>query len=267
MKRLLLTYYIFLRDFFKDLFDHRLGFHAASMSWSTLFFIIPFLVILLSLLTYMPIFDNVYSRIHALISQNLVPTNSKVVMQYVDTFVANADKMGLLGAGYVLFAAVMFFRDYDYVVNDIFEAPRRRLWRAVRTYALLVILAPILIAGSFWGAGRLGKIPAVAAIHLDLFLPFLIIWGLFYLAYQLSPKASIRPSAAMISSFIAAFVWSLAKGAFLFYALHNHTYTSLYGSLSTLLFFFLWIYISWAIFLHGLRLCYLLDKDEEIEAM
>jgi membrane protein len=267
MKRLLLTYYIFLRDFFKDLFDHRLGFHAASMSWSTLFFIIPLMVILLSVLTFLPIFDSVYANIHTLISENLMPANSKAIMEHVDTFVANAGKMGLLGVGYILFAAVMFFRDYDYVVNDIFEAPRRKLWRAIRTYAILMILAPIFIAASLWGATWLERIPLIASMRFDFLVPFLIIWGLFYVTYQLSPKDQVSPSAAAISSFIASLVWSLAKGAFLFYALHNHTYTSLYGGLSTLLFFFLWIYISWAIFLHGLRLCYLLDKDEEIEAM
>jgi len=267
VKRLVLTYYIFVRDFFRDLFDHRLGFHAASMSWSTLFFIIPFMVIVLSLLTFLPIFETVYSRIHALISDNLMPANTQIVMQYVDTFVANAGKMGLLGVGYVLFAAVMFFRDYDYVVNDIFEPPKRRLGRAIRTYVLLVSLSPVLVATSFWLASYLESIPLIASLRLDLVVPFLIIWGLFYLSYQISPKEQVAPSAAAVSSFIAALIWSLAKGAFLFYALHNHTYTSLYGGLSTLLFFFLWIYISWAIFLHGLRLCYLLDKDEEIASI
>jgi len=53
--------------------------------------------------------------------------------------------------------------------------------------------------------------------------------------------------------------------AFIFYVMHNKTYLSIYGSISTILFFFLWIYISWAIFLHGLRFCYLLDKDDLIE--
>jgi membrane protein len=267
MKRLLLTYYIFLRDFFKDLFDHRLGFHAASMSWSTLFFIIPLLVILLSVLTFLPLFDGVYAQIHALISDNLVPTHSEVVMRYVDTFVANAGKMGLLGGAYIVFAAVMFFRDYDYVVNDIFETPRRRLFTAIRTYAVLLVITPVVIAGSFWVGRWLETIPGVASLGLAFVLPFLIVWGLFYLAYQLSPKERIRPAAAAISSFIASLVWYGAKSAFLWYAAHNHTYTSIYGGLSTLLFFFLWIYISWAIFLHGLRLCYLLDQDEEIETI
>jgi membrane protein len=267
LKRLLFTYYIFVRDFFKDLFDHRLGFHAASMSWSTLFFIIPLLVILLSLLTYMPFFDSVYAQIHALISQNLLPPHSETVMAYVDRFVENAGRMGLLGTGYILFAAIMFFRDYDYVVNDIFETPKRRLLKAIRTYAILLLLAPLIMVGAFWGAAYLEQIPMIASLGLSFIVPFLIVWGLFYITYQISPKETIKPAAALISSFIASLAWYLAKSGFLWYAAHNHTYAGIYGGLSTLLFFFLWIYISWAIFLHGLRLCYLLDKDEEIEAI
>ena len=265
MKKLLFTYYIFLRDFFKDLFDERLGFYAASMSWSTLFFIIPMLVIFLSLLTYLPLFDNVYTQIHDLMAKNLLPTNSNMIMGHIDTFVDNAGKMGLMGVGYVLFAAVMFFRDYDHVVNDIFEVPRRKLTRALRTYAVLILLVPVLITGSFWVGSFLESVPVASVLHLTFLLPFLIIWGLFYITYQLSPKDQIKPSAALISSFISSLIWYLAKSAFLFYALHNHTYTSIYGGLSTLLFFFLWIYISWAIFLHGLRLCYLLDKEGTVE--
>jgi len=265
MKKLLYTYYIFLRDFFKDLFDERLGFYAASMSWSTLFFIIPMLVIFLSLLTYLPLFDNVYTQIHDLMAKNLLPTNSDMIMGHIDTFVDNAGKMGLMGIGYVLFAAVMFFRDYDHVVNDIFEARRRKLTQALRTYAILILLVPILITGSFWVGSFLESFPLASMLHLTFLLPFLIIWGLFYITYQLSPQEQIKPSAALISSFISSLIWYLAKSAFLFYATHNHTYTSIYGGLSTLLFFFLWIYISWAIFLHGLRLCYLLDKEGEVE--
>ncbi len=265
LKRLLRTYYIFIRDFFRDLFDERLGFHAASLSWSTLFFIIPLLVIILSLLTYLPVFDDLYDRIHAILAQNLLPTNSKVIMEYVDKFVDNAGKMGLMGTGYVIFAAVMFFRDYDYIVNDIFELPRRKLLIAVRTYSMLLFLVPLVVIASIWLSSMLDKLHLASLLHLDFLLPFLVVWGLFYITYQLSPREHIQPSAALISSFISSLVWYLSKSLFLFYALYNHTYASIYGGLSTLLFFFLWIYISWAIFLHGLRLCYLLDKEEEIE--
>jgi len=259
--------YDFLKDFFKELFDSRLGFYAASMSWSTLFFIIPFMVILLVLFTHMPLFDTAYTKLHELIAKNLVSTDSNLIMQHIDTFVANADRLGYIGVGYVVVAAVMFFKDYDYIVNDIFETPKRSALGAVRTYFFLLLFLPLMLGGSFWLSSQVQSymeaMGIAGTLHIYLIFPYLFIWLLFYIAYQFSPRGRVSPRAALISSFIASVVWYLAKSGFLFYILHNRTYTSIYGGLSTLLFFFLWIYISWAIFLHGLRFCYLLDKGEE----
>lgn len=263
------NYYLFIRDFFGDLFDSRLGHHASSLSWSTLFAIIPLLVIMLYIFTQMPIFDSIYDKVETLIFSNLMPTDSKVIMDYINTFIANSDKLGFVGVFYVSFAAIMFFKNYDYIVNDIFNTPSRNILKAFKTYILLVIIMPILMASSFilsaFIQSYLDKSAITSVIHLYTILPYLIIWMMFYVAYQLSPNTSIEISSAMISSFIASLIWYLSKSAFVFYVLHNKTYESIYGSISTLLFFFLWIYISWAIFIHGLKFCELLNKDEEIE--
>ncbi len=266
-KSLLKEYWLFIRDFFKDLFDDRLGFYAASMSWSTLFFIIPFMVILLVLFTHMPIFDTAYGKLHELIAKNLVSSDSATIMAHIDQFVANADRLGYIGIGYVFIAAVLFFKDYDFIVNDIFETPQRSAWGAFRTYFFLLLFLPLMLGSSFWLSRKiqttLEAMGIAGTLHIYYIFPYLIIWLLFYLAYQFSPRGHVSPRAALTSSFIASLIWYLAKSGFLFYILYNKTYTSIYGGLSTLLFFFLWIYISWAIFLHGLRFCYLLDKDEE----
>lgn len=111
----------------------------------------------------------------------------------------------------------------------------------------------------------LEKYHITSSVHLLYILPYLIIWMVFYLLYQVSANTRINISAAAISSFIASLVWYLSKNGFVYYVLHNKTYLSIYGSVSTILFFFLWIYISWAIFLHGLKFCDLLDKEEEID--
>jgi membrane protein len=268
-KKLLNEYYLFVKDFFRELFDSRLGFYAASMSWSTLFFLIPFMVILLVLFTHMPLFDTAYARLHELIAENLVSSDSGTIMAHIDRFVANADRLGYIGIGYVLIAAVMFFKDYDYIVNDIFETPNRSLWGALRTYFFLLLFLPLMLGGSFWLSARiqhyLETMGVAGTLHIYLLLPYLIIWLLFYLAYQISPRGRVSPRAAAASSFIASLVWYLAKSGFVFYITYNKTYTSIYGGLSTLLFFFLWIYISWAIFLHGLRFCYILDREIEEE--
>ena len=269
LKTLLKNYYVFIRDFFKDLFDDKLGHYASSLSWSTIFSMIPLLVIILSIFTKMTLFSTMYEEAKTLIFSNLMPTDSKVIMEYINTFIANSDKLGYVGAFYVTFAAIMFFKNYDYIVNDIFGTPSRNLWQAIKTYLLLVLIVPTLMASSFYLSsfiqGYLDKTSITSIIHLYSFLPYFIVWMMFYVTYQLSANIRIEVSAALISSFIASLIWYGSKSAFVFYVVHNKTYASVYGSISTILFFFLWIYISWAIFIHGLKFCDLLNKDENIE--
>jgi membrane protein len=50
---------------------------------------------------------------------------------------------------------------------------------------------------------------------------------------------------------------------FIYYIFLNKSYTTLYGSFSIVLFLFLWTYVSWFIFLHGLRLCNYINAIEK----
>jgi membrane protein len=269
LKDFLGNYYVFIRDFFKDLLDDRLGYYASSLSWNTIFSIIPLLVIFLYIFTTLPVFSEVYDKVQQLLFANLMPTQSKVIMKSINTFIANSGKMGMVGAFYVIFAAIMFFKNYDYIVNDIFEQEPRGIVRSIKTYLFLITVIPAMIGVSFYLTNiiqsYLNQSSITSVIHIYYFLPYLIVWMAFYITYQLSAKISISKRAAITSSFIASLIWYLSKSGFVFYVVHNKTYTSVYGSISTVLFFLLWIYISWAIFLHGLRFCYLLHKGIKIE--
>ncbi len=259
----------FVRSFINELFDDRLGYYASSLSWSTLFAIIPILAILLAVFTSLPIFDTLYQQLHSLLFESLLPLHSKEIISYIDGFVANSGKLGAVGVIYVTIAAVMFFKDYDFIVNDIFETKKRTLWEALKTYTALVIIVPVMLGGSFYLSAQLQELFEKNSIggvgYLSMLLPYLLIWAMFYISYQLSAHKKISKRATVISSFIASLIWNLAKGGFLYYVSTNKTYMSIYGGVGTVMFFFLWIYISWAIFLHGLRLCYLLDKEEGVE--
>lgn len=269
IRQLIKEYYIFIRDFLTALFQDKLSYYSASLSFYTLFSIIPLLVIVLSIFTNLPMFDDIYSNIQTLIFENLMPTHSKEVLTYINGFVENSGKLGMVGVIYVLFASMMFFKNYDYIVNDIFECERRSFWSSVTVYWTLVTLTPIMLVLSFYLSTQiqnmLNKNEWTATIHMLKMLPFFIIWSIFFLSYKISANTDVPNKAALISSFIASLAWYIAKMGFVFYVMHNKTYLSIYGGFSILLFFFLWIYISWAIFLHGLKFCHLLEKDEEIE--
>ena len=271
LKKLIKEYYIFIRDFLSELFQDKLSYYSASLSYYTLFSIIPLLVIVLSIFTNLPLFDNVYKDIQTLLFKNLMPTHSSEILTYINGFVENSGKLGMVGVIYVLFASMMFFKNYDYIVNDIFETERRSFWSSVTVYWTLVTLTPIMLVLSFYASTQIQVIlntnQFTDGIHVLQVLPFFIIWSIFFLTYKISANTHVSKKAAMISSFIASLAWYLAKSGFIFYVVHNQTYMSIYGGLSILLFFFLWIYISWAIFLHGLKFCHLLDVHEEIEAI
>ncbi len=218
-RSLLREYRLFIKVFFQDLFDDRIGFYAASMSWSTLFFMIPFMVILLVLFTHMPIFDTTYQELHKLIAKNMLSSDSNTIMKYIDQFVANADKLGFIGVAYVFIATLLFFKDYDFIVNDIFETPKRTIFGAFRTYFILLLFLPLMLGSSLWLSENITKyidgLGFSKTIHIYYVIPYLIIWLLFYIAYQFSPQTHISPRASVISSFATSLIWYLSKSIFL----------------------------------------------------
>ena len=86
-----------------------------------------------------------------------------------------------------------------------------------------------------------------------------------YPIIKLSVNRKIDNKAALISSFITLIVLSMTKNLFIYYVIYNKTYTTIYGSLATLLFTFLWIYISWIIYLYGIKMCHKLNVKAQIK--
>ena len=250
--------YILIKEFLINLFEPKVSFYAASMSWSTLFFIIPLLVIIFSILLHLPIFNEYYDKIHSLIASYIVPTNSKDIMKWIDSFVNNAHTMGYVGGVYVVIAAFLFFRDYDFIVNDIFNLPRRSFLNATILYFLLLLIVPIVMALIIWFTSSEITI-------LKFFSQFIIVWSLIFLIFMITPKEKIPFKIVALSSFVTSFVWVVAKSLFIFYITYNKTYTTIYGAVSIVLFIFLWIYLSWVIFLHGLQLTKILLDEEKDE--
>jgi len=246
------------KGFIVELFEPKVSFYAASMSWSTLFFMIPLLVIILSIVIYTPIFNQFYSNIHTIIANSVMPGSSKQIMEWIDGFVANAASMGIIGFVYIVVAAVMFFRDFDYIVNDIFDKSRRTLLEALIVYGGMLIFIPLSLGGTIWLFTKIDN-----TLHLaPQMLQFLIIWAIIFTVYKVAPKESLSIRVVSISSFIATLVWFIAKSLFVLYLYYNKTYTTIYGAVSVALFLFLWIYISWTIFLHGMQLCSVLREED-----
>ncbi|QOY51665.1 YihY family inner membrane protein [Candidatus Sulfurimonas baltica] len=264
LKEKLYKLYRHTKFFLAAFADKDLSLYAASLSFYTIFTIIPLLLIMLTLLTSLPSFAEYYMSIKTFIFSNLMPVNSEMMMGHIDKFLANSAKMSVIGLVMVLVTSLLFFQDFEHIANKIFHAQKRTLWESVTTYWTLLTLTPIALGVSFYITAMLATViesnEIASVINILPVIPYLIIWALFFLIFQISANTKINPKASLISSFVISIVFSISKNAFIEYTFYNKGYATMYGSFAILMFLFLWIYVSWVIFIYGLKLCYMINR-------
>jgi len=262
-KRRSFRFIYYLRQFF----DADLSHFAASLSFYTLSAIVPLFLIILTSLTKLHAFEANYNQIKSFLFENLLPTHSKAITNYMDTFLSNALQLSFLSLVVMFVASLFFFQNFEYIVNKIFKTPARNFWHSLGLYLLVITLAPLALGISFYLSSNINLFITSHQLeglsNFNELSSFLLIWSTFFIFYKFAPNLVVKTKIALWSSFLIAIIWSISKKAFITYAFYSHTYTTMYGSFSVLLFLFLWIYISWVIFVYGLKLCYLINRHSK----
>jgi len=231
--------------------------YSAAMSFYTIFSLIPILLLVFSIFATTPFFNEFYEKLQNFFISNILPSNQYQIKMYLDTFLSNSSKMGLIGGIYIIITSILFFDNYETIISKIFGQEKRDLWEKIKLYWTMLTLFPVLFALAIFISIKLEIFLKVSFAFL---IPFLIIWLTFFLAYKLTLKTKTL-KASLIISFIVTSFFFIAKNIFLYYIIFNQTYKSLYGSLSILLFIFLWIYINWIIYLSGIYLIKIYENN------
>jgi len=93
-------------------------------------------------------------------------------------------------------------------------------------------------------------------------LPLLLIWLLFSLIYVYAPYTRVPISSAMAGGLVGALLWSGAYWGYIQFQVGMVRYNRIYGTLASLPFSLLWLYISWTILLVGAQVSYVLNSLE-----
>lgn len=239
-----------VRSFFAD----DTSYYAASLSFFTIFSMLPIITLFIAILSYLPQFNQYLDSLTGYIFDMLNPTHSQEVVEALNSYISNSSKLGGLGLVYMSFVFVMFLKNYENIVNKIHEAKRKPLYASFFIYLLYIVILPSILMflnlmNSFYSNALLNGV-----------VLFLFAWFIFYSLFKVSINKKIHYKATLISSLITLVVLSLSKNMFVYYVAYNQTYTTIYGSLSILLFTFFWIYISWVIYLYGIKMCAWLNE-------
>lgn len=237
-------------------FNDDTTYYAASLSFFTIFSILPILALIISIISSLEQFNDYVDLFINYILNLINPSHSQNVAQQFTNFIANSDKLGNIGIIYMLFVFTMFFKDYEYIVNKIHEAKRKSIYASFFFYLLFITLLPVIFAIYIFITTFYNN------TIFDYVLTFILGWSIFFGLFKLTVNTYITIKSALFSSLITMIVLSITKNLFVYYVLYNQTYSTLYGSMATLLFTFLWIYVSWIIFLYGVKLCHKLNIKE-----
>ncbi|WP_419769338.1 MAG: YihY/virulence factor BrkB family protein [Candidatus Marinarcus sp.] len=242
-----------LLELLDSFFNDDTTYYAASLSFFTIFSMLPILALAIYVISSLPQFNNYIDVFLQYIIEIINPTHSEQFIEQVKNFISNSNHLGNIGIIYMLFVFTMFFKDYEYIVNKIHKAKRKSLYASFFFYISVLLLFPIVFAL------YIITISLFDSTIFDYFITFLYAWLIFFGLFKLTVNRFVSNKAAFISSFITLVTLSITKNLFVYYVIYNKTYTTIYGSLATLLFFFFWIYISWIIYLYGVKLCYQLN--------
>ena len=239
-------------------FNDDTTYYAASLSFFTIFSILPIIALLISIISSLQVVQEYLDIFVEYIFDVLNPTHSEAFIETFKNYISNSNKLGLLGILYMLFVFIMFFKDYEYIVNKIHKAKRKPLLQSFFFYLFFLITLPLMLAAlnialSFYNNNILNWLTT-----------FLFAWFIIFGLFKLSVNKPIHTKAALISSLFTLVALSVTKNLFIYYVIYNKTYATIYGSLAILLFSFFWIYISWIIYLYGIKMCHRLNIQESL---
>lgn len=250
---------------------------AASLSYYTLFGIVPLVIMMLMAFQLLPAYrdvsDNVrnfaYKQLHLdkieyppeVEGEEPIKLTVKID-EITETFIENLNTraIGLISACIVVYAALALLTTIERAFNAIWHVNRGRsfLHKIINYWALLT-LGPLLLLVGFYASTHNLLAPEFqrgVMSHIRPILPYLISVVAFFLLYFVLPNTKVNAKAAIWGASVAALIWTVAKYLFSLYVIKVVPGYATYGMLGIIPLGILWIYITWQIVLFGLQLTY-----------
>ncbi|GLR08902.1 hypothetical protein COO59_15370 [Mixta theicola] len=232
---------------------------AGNLAFVSLLALVPLVAVVFSLFAAFPVFSEISVQLKHFIFNNFVPAAGNVVQDYLDRFVANVNKMTIVGAVGLIVTSLLLMHSIDSALNAIWRSQKKRpLVYSFAVYWMILTLGPLLAGASLaistwllslrWVAvsGMTGLIDQALRIF-----PLLLSWLAFWLLYSLVPTTRVPQRDALIGALVAGLLFELGKKAFALYITTFPSYQLIYGVLAVIPILFLWVYWTWCIVLLG----------------
>ncbi|MEC5160665.1 MULTISPECIES: YihY family inner membrane protein [unclassified Janthinobacterium] len=233
---------------------------AGSLTFATVFALVPLLTLALAIFTTFPLFNTFRAALEQYFVQSVMPKAiSNTILGYLTTFSAKATRLSAFGAVALILTSIGMMGLIERVFNRIWRVKRERRWsKRLLVYWAIVTLGPLLVGISLTvtsqvfmaTSGLVGAVPFLGALFYTL-VSVLLTMGAFTLLYLAVPNRDVDWRDAAWGGLVAALAFEVAKRGFGAFIQQFPTYSRIYGALAALPLFLVWIYLSWMITLVG----------------
>ncbi|MGZ3494504.1 MAG: YihY/virulence factor BrkB family protein [Syntrophales bacterium] len=250
-------------------------FLSSGIAFNVLINLLPFIMLLLALIgTYLYNDQEVLNHIRAYFRDVAPTVDPKIIGNLMD-LIQKRRLVGILGFAGLLWTSTWVFSSLRIALNIVFRAQKSQgMLRGISVDLLMIVLVGILLLvsmilspvvmflQSYHGQIPVAMGPTIQWI-LKYLLPFFLTYCMFSLIYKIVPNKRVHIKSALQAALFASLLWELAKHLFAWYVVHLPMYSILYGSLSTLVIFVLWVYYSSTILIVGGEFAYFLEEDRQ----
>lgn len=264
------TFYLgryFIRKFYGD---RSLG-YASILSYITIITFVPLVSLLIVFGTKFIRGEREISMITAALLPNLLPETGAVIRDYLLQLIHSRESAITV---FSVILALVCIASVVYTLQNIFDVVWKKRTRSsfIRRYliliGMLIISVPtlVLIAAASRYIALENYAFKVIFMNMASAVTFGVIFMMLFFLYSILPGTQVPRRTALIGAGFATMVWYVSKSAFLLYVHHFATYDRMYGSLSVIPVFLLWVYISAACLIAGCQFTYVVTYRRNIIA-
>jgi membrane protein len=248
--------------------EGQLTFRATNLVYTTLLSLVPFLAVSFSVLQAFDVHNQLEPFLLRIFS-SLGPEGANFVAIILD-FVNNM-KVGVLGGmGLLLliYTVISLIQKIEESFNYIWKVKKTRNFiRRFSVYISVILIGPVLvfsalaITASLTNTTIVQKVISIQPFGMLVYLsgkmmPYFFVCSAFTLLYIIMPCTKVEFKSALFGGITAGVLWQTAQWIFTSFVVSTSKYPAIYAGFAVLIFFMIWLYISWLILLIGSKIAF-----------
>lgn len=241
--------------------------HAAAIAYYALLSLFPSLLLLMSVLGSMTADASARGLVLDLVLRYL-PGQLDFMTTQLDAIRETRLRVGVVGGLTLVWASLGVFAAVTSAVNEAWGVEKNRTFLKHRlasflmlvsagavTGAALLLASVIQVAQASWFGAVLAQVPWIGALQslvVRYATTLLLIVGVA-LVFYFVPNAKVRFRDVWVGAVLTGLLWRIALGVFTVYVARGSGLALIHGSITTVVVFMLWIYVSSVILMYGVE--------------